>query len=843
MRHSPEISWSLQSKYLIIFIAAVVCAFWMRFEPNFTFACMGAGVFFFLLSRLPLNWFPSWLRQILQIGLAAMGVYWVQGRLGEIPMDTCFIELTAILLPGLFLGGTMREHNLLWLGCLGLTGYGGMFPARSAFLSSFLVVVAGSILVLYQTRIALLARLGGKNLVPHASPRYFSNWLYRMEHFALVVLLVFVFSTQFSLRNKSRSIGLIPVSFRVDQEQDFPELWQDWAAPTKEFLLGGKSGPAADSPRNPTVSDNRAKNRMPANALASAENGDGSGIGEDLVFRAFTPAKLYWVMQIYDTYDGQEWSRSPTLCKGRSALDKYTSAYHSEVVQNITIVKAVSRYLPYAQRAMQVIWNDGNSDGIQNMGVIRREDSVSYQLRNETLPPLPWKYTVLSTVPDVELSHYIRPWREPPRNFGWNYRQLPRKVISARMMDLARDITESADTPHQKALALRDYLRQNFTYNLSPPKPPPGQELSDFFLFESREGFCQHYAQAFTLLARMAGLHSRLVTGYSPGNFNLLANCFEVYEYHGHAWVQIFIEPFGWLTFDGTPPGEMRLEDTPPLLKPLLDPFGEKWKVQTPELSARSPVPSKPSLTPGQAPPRQPKKPQSNKQQSVLQQKVLEAYNEIYAKAVADNSTFSPEAKHILKAAAQTLKSKMLAFWQQAMESLQALANALAMRILDGVTAVLNWLAARTLADLMLLILLVAVAGLGWKLRRRCWNYLLWRWRMYRCIRDWQRIAARKMDGRVRIEACQKLVSEMLGLIGLRRQPQRDLLEYTEIILQRLPALADDYAFIASTAAETWYSTHLPDENLADAVFAATKHFFQTIRPHLRRRNFLKAQA
>ncbi|NLF92873.1 MAG: transglutaminase domain-containing protein [Oligosphaeraceae bacterium] len=524
-------------------------------------------------------------------------------------------------------------------------------------------------------------------------------------------------------------------------------------------------------------------------------------------------------------------------------MDKYTSAYHSEVVQNISILKAVSRYLPYAQRPVQVVWSDGDRVGDKNMGVIRREDSVSYQLRNEELPPLPWKYTVLSTVPDVELSQYIRPWREPPRNFGWNYRQLPRKVISARMMDLARDLTESADTPHQKALVLRDYLRQNFTYNMSPPRPPAGQELSDFFLFESREGFCQHYAQALTLLARMAGLHSRLVTGYSPGNFNLLANCFEVYEYHGHAWVQIFIEPFGWLTFDGTPPGELRLEDTPPLLKSLLDPFGDKWKVQTPELSARSPVPPKPSLLRGQTPPQQPKKLQSGQQQSVLQQKVLEAYNEIYAKAVADNATFSPEAKHILKAAAQTLKSKVLAFGKQAMESFKALANAFAQRMLDGLKAVFDWLSARTLADLLLLALLLAAAGLAWKLRRRCWYYLLWRWRLYQCTRDWQKIATQKMAERVRIEACQKLVSELLGLIGLRRQPQRDLLEYTEIILQRLPALADDYAFIASTAAETWYSTHLPDENLADAVFVATKHFFQTIRPHLRRRNFPKAQA
>ncbi len=837
MRNPPEIPFSLQIKFLIVYLAAIVCALWMRSDPNLTFACLAAGPFFLLLSRLSLHWFPGWFRQLLQLAVGVVAVYWMQLQLAENPLDSSLIELTAILLPALFLGGTFREHSLLWLGCIGFTGYGGLYPARSAFLPSFIIVILVSILILYQTRITLLARLSKQHLLtPDAKTPYWANWFYRLLHFSLVLLAVLLLSTQFSLRNKTRSIGLIPVSFRTDQEQQFPEIWQKWAAPTKELLIGKDSGQALDSDKNPTLQDDQARSRMQQGTFAvDGDNGNGSGMGQDLVFRAFTPAKLYWVVQLYDTFDGSQWTRSLSMSKGKNALDTYRSSYQSEVVQNISIVKAVSRFLPYAYRPNQVIWNDKSTQSDIPMGIIRREDYVSYQLRNETPPPLPWQYTVVSTVPDPERSRLLRAWREPPRNFGWNYRQLPRKVISKRMLDLAEELTEHAETPHEKAMAIRDYLRENYSYTLTPPSPPKGKELSDFFLFESRQGFCQHFAQAFTLLARLAGLHSRLATGYSPGNFNLLSNCFEVYEYHGHAWTQIFIEPYGWLTFDGTPPGALRLEENPPLLKPLLDPFGEKWQVETPELSARSPLPSQPGKgTPGQSIRPEPGK--KGTQQSDIQKKVAELYDQVYSKAITDNATATPDAKQILKAAFSTLLQKSKDFLQKAMSQLRSLAYTLGERIRRFFQSVLNWLLARTLADLIQLALVLGIFWQFWRRRERWWGYLLWRWRLLQCDRSWQKLARQPISAPGRIDACQKLIASWLDLAGLKRQPCWDLLEHAAMVRERLPVLTEEYTFIAECAAETWYSPHLPDTQLSEQVLQHTERFRRKINPFLNQR-------
>ncbi|MDY0175280.1 MAG: transglutaminase-like domain-containing protein [Lentisphaeria bacterium] len=839
MRTSPEISFLLQLKFLALYLASMLCALWMHGEPNLTFACLAAGPVFMLLSRISLRWFPGWMRQIFQLGVAGIAVYWLQMRMMQIPMDSALIELTAILLPALFLGASLREHNLLWLGCLGFAGYGGMHPARSLFLPSFLGVIMLSILILYQTRIALLAKLSKEAGEMLASRQFhWENWFYRSLHFLLVLLIVALFSSQFSIRNKTRSMGLIPVSFRTDQEQQFPDVWQKWAAPTKELLLGEKGTLSLDSAQNPTLLDLEAKSVISDGSFAvDGDNGSGSGMGQDLVFRAFTPAKLYWVMQIYDHFDGKLWTRSKSMTSSNNGLDSYRSLYQSEVVQNISIVKPMGRTLPYAYWPQQFFWNDQQElDSVVPMGVIRREDRVVFKLKNEKLPSLPWQYSVISRVPDPARSVVPRAWREPERNFGWNYRQLPRQVFSKRMYELAENITREADSPMQKALVLRDYLRQNYAYTLQPQAPPKGKELTDYFLFEDRRGYCQHFAQAYTVLARMIGLHSRLVTGYSPGNFNLLSNCFEVYEYHGHAWTQIFIEPYGWMTFDSTPPGALQLQDNPPLLKPLLDPFGKQWQVEIPELSARSPVPSQASrAVTEQASKRNLSK--SAQKQSEMQKKVAQVYEQIYSKAITDNAEANPDARQIGKAALLSLWQKSKGAVQQALQELRRKIESFGERLLAWLEALGRWLLARSLADCLKALLALSVIVLICSQRRRWLACLDWRWRLLRCDFAWRRLQRQALSAPQQVQACQALLLDWLGLAGLRRRPFHDLLEYADTLQQRLPKLCNEYRLVAACACESWYGRYAPGKTEAAKVLALTAEFRRKIKPHLRRKN------
>jgi transglutaminase-like putative cysteine protease len=95
-----------------------------------------------------------------------------------------------------------------------------------------------------------------------------------------------------------------------------------------------------------------------------------------------------------------------------------------------------------------------------------------------------------------------------------------------------------------------DYLRsQPFEYTLTPPAL--GAQPVDEFLFETREGFCEHYASALTVLLRAAGLPARVVMGYQGGDLNALGGYYIIRQSDAHAWTEVWFEDEGWVRVDG----------------------------------------------------------------------------------------------------------------------------------------------------------------------------------------------------------------------------------------------------------------------------------------------------
>jgi hypothetical protein len=74
----------------------------------------------------------------------------------------------------------------------------------------------------------------------------------------------------------------------------------------------------------------------------------------------------------------------------------------------------------------------------------------------------------------------------------------------------------------------------------------------DEFLFETRRGFCEHYASAFSLVMRAAGVPARVVTGYQGGEYNPIGGYLIVRQSDAHAWSEIWVEGRGWLRVDPT---------------------------------------------------------------------------------------------------------------------------------------------------------------------------------------------------------------------------------------------------------------------------------------------------
>jgi transglutaminase-like putative cysteine protease len=120
-----------------------------------------------------------------------------------------------------------------------------------------------------------------------------------------------------------------------------------------------------------------------------------------------------------------------------------------------------------------------------------------------------------------------------------------------RSIRLSQQLRSTHPDDMDFALAVLDlFHRQPFFYTLNPP--PLADDSVDEFLFESRRGYCGHYASAFAMLMRAVGIPARVVTGYQGGTFNHYADYWILRQSDAHAWDEIWIEGRGWVRIDPT---------------------------------------------------------------------------------------------------------------------------------------------------------------------------------------------------------------------------------------------------------------------------------------------------
>ncbi|NNF51157.1 MAG: DUF3488 domain-containing transglutaminase family protein [Gammaproteobacteria bacterium] len=100
-------------------------------------------------------------------------------------------------------------------------------------------------------------------------------------------------------------------------------------------------------------------------------------------------------------------------------------------------------------------------------------------------------------------------------------------------------------------LALQYFNQQNFVYTLE-PLALQGAHPVDRFLFDTREGFCEHYASAFATIMRAAGIPARVVTGYLGGERNPITGHVTVRQSDAHAWTEVWQSEIGWQRIDPT---------------------------------------------------------------------------------------------------------------------------------------------------------------------------------------------------------------------------------------------------------------------------------------------------
>src|SRR5579875_299340 len=159
----------------------------------------------------------------------------------------------------------------------------------------------------------------------------------------------------------------------------------------------------------------------------------------------------------------------------------------------------------------------------------------------------------VATVAQLEAAGTAYPsWVQPYRTFGPSYRP---PATMQRIRDLALRVTAGQTDPYDQAQAIETYLRSNFRYTLTPLQPPAGVDPIEYFLFTSKEGYCEDFATAMGDMLRSLGIPTRLVNGYGPGTFDEQSGRYLVRESDAHTWVEVYFPTYGWIPFEPTPDG------------------------------------------------------------------------------------------------------------------------------------------------------------------------------------------------------------------------------------------------------------------------------------------------
>jgi transglutaminase-like putative cysteine protease len=142
---------------------------------------------------------------------------------------------------------------------------------------------------------------------------------------------------------------------------------------------------------------------------------------------------------------------------------------------------------------------------------------------------------------NVDLSQTARAW--------W-YLRLP-DDSNPRTVALAKQMHRVAGSDKAFISDVLNMFRDKaFFYTLEPPVL--GSNPVDRFLFDTRQGFCEHYASAFAVMMRAAGLPSRIVLGYQGGEMNPMGDYMIVRQSDAHAWTEVWLPGEGWLRVDPT---------------------------------------------------------------------------------------------------------------------------------------------------------------------------------------------------------------------------------------------------------------------------------------------------
>jgi transglutaminase-like putative cysteine protease len=240
------------------------------------------------------------------------------------------------------------------------------------------------------------------------------------------------------------------------------------------------------------------------------------------------PRDRYWRGLVLTRFNGRTWTgREPSI--SRDARDQI-EALGDPIDYEVTLEPTRQQWVFALDMPMQWSLSQTFMGPFQELArSIPIDQRISYNVTSYT-----------SFRVGRELSDLYRRW----------YSALPDDT-NPRTAELAQQMRAEAGSDRAFAEAVLSMLHeQDFYYTLEPP--PLGSNPVDRFLFDTRRGFCEHYASAFAVLMRSVGIPTRIVLGYQGGELNPIGGHLIVRQSDAHAWTEVWLDGEGWVRVDPT---------------------------------------------------------------------------------------------------------------------------------------------------------------------------------------------------------------------------------------------------------------------------------------------------
>ncbi|AXI00077.1 transglutaminase [Sporosarcina sp. PTS2304] len=271
-----------------------------------------------------------------------------------------------------------------------------------------------------------------------------------------------------------------------------------------------------------------------------------------LVFEAAVEKRQYWRIETKDTYTSKGWIQNEE--EETEILRTNENLWGSETVKPSYARLQFSEKLPFLvmpygtkkllyPEPLSIMHEIAANRLYLLMGV--QEELLQYEVEYVT--------------PVYTLSELRRPemlaFETVPENLN-SYMQLPEN-LPQRVKDLAQSITENEISVYDKVKAVEQYFKRNgFTYETqNVAVPDDTQDYVDQFLFDTKKGYCDNFSTSMAVMLRSAGIPTRWVKGFAPGELSYKASGKSVYRVtndEAHSWVEAYIPEFGWIPFEPT---------------------------------------------------------------------------------------------------------------------------------------------------------------------------------------------------------------------------------------------------------------------------------------------------